>query len=150
LRSGHISADHRQLDQPLGEVGERLRGELALEAGHRRDLGEFRRQRLERPDQPMLDQVAGERRQHQHQERNGHRRHQLAADLLEQARQSRPVHADFMRIGKKPAHGRGEVLARAAGKAHQHQRRGGHHEPGVDLLALDHVAALERVVEALL
>jgi hypothetical protein len=41
-------------------------------------------------------------------------------------------------------------LPNRAGEGHQDQRRTGDDEPGIDLLALDHVAAFERLVEPLL
>jgi hypothetical protein len=47
-----------------------LLAEDALEAGGGRHLAELGRQRFRRPHQPVLDHVAGDRRNHQHQERH--------------------------------------------------------------------------------
>ena len=73
-----------------------------------------------------------------------------SADLLHHRKEAAPVDADGVGIGDQPAHGGGQVLAHRAGERHQHQRAAGDDEPGIDLLALGDVAALESVVEALL
>ena len=154
-RSGHISAvstapTTRILMMPLTRLATACMENMRLSAGHRRYLGQLGRKRLDRPHQTMLDHVAGDRRQHQEQHRHGHRRQHLQHDGLVQMRQRRRVDADLIGIGDQPAHGGAEAGAHAAGKRHQHQRGAAHDEPGVDLLALDHVAALERFVQPLL
>ena len=65
----HDRTDHRELDQPLGEVGERLAGKQPLQSGQRRNFRKLRLQRIGRPNQPMLDHVAGERGEHQDRKR---------------------------------------------------------------------------------
>ena len=67
------------------------------------------------------------------------------------ARQRRAVDADVCanwRSGRAASRSGSSPIA--AGERDQHQRRAGDHEPGIDLLALDHVAALERLVQPLL
>src|SRR6185437_3147050 len=144
------AADQRQFDETLGEVGERLLRDQPLETRGRRYFGELRRQDLERPNQLVLDQVAAERRQQKKQERDRDSRDRLGADPLKQPRQRRTVHIDRVRIDEQPTHGGGQFRGHAAGEHHQHQGGAGNDEPGIDLLALDDIAALERLVETLL
>ena len=76
----HHRADHHDLDQALGEIGQRLLGEQPLQAGKRRNLAQLRLQRLGRPDQTMLDHVADDRGQREQRDRDRDRRQHLAAE----------------------------------------------------------------------
>ncbi len=60
------------------------------------------------------------------------------------------IDAQTMRVGNQAAKRRLQAGAHRAGKGHQHQSRSGQNEPGIDLLALDHVAALVRLFETLM
>ena len=78
-RSGHSTAvitapSAIELEQALDEIRHRLLAEDPLEPAPRRYLAEFRLERFRRPHQAVLDHVAGDRRQHQHQERHADRR----------------------------------------------------------------------------
>ena len=66
----HDGAERDQLENALDEIRRRLLAEDALESGPGRHLAELRRQRFRRPHQPVLDHVARDRRNHQHQERH--------------------------------------------------------------------------------
>jgi len=64
----HNHAERDHLEKALGEIRHRLLAEDPLGPRPRRDLAEFRLQRLGRPHQPVLHHVARDRRQRQHQE----------------------------------------------------------------------------------
>ena len=71
--------------------------------------------------------------------------------LLDHAEEAAAVDANAHRNWRsRPRNVAASALAIAPGERHQDQRRAGDHEPGVDLLALDDVAALERLVEPFL
>ena len=136
----HHGAEQQQLGDALGEIGQRLLREQPLEAGERRDLGEFRRQSLGGPHQAMLHQIADQRGNGQHQEWHRQSGDQFETDLLEQSRQRRAVDVDPVGVGDQAAQRRGQAVAHAAGKGHQHQSAAGDDEPVVDFLTLDDVA----------
>jgi hypothetical protein len=98
----------------------------------------------------MLDHVAGERGQHQDRKQQCDRSQHFALDPAGNGDQPAAVDRDLVRIGDQPAEGRGQAAAHRAGKRGQHQRAAAGHEPGRHLLALDHVATLERLVETFL
>ena len=84
-RSGHsiavITAPSAiTLNRPLAKFAAACLPKIRLKPGARRDLAEFRLQRFGRPHQPVLDHVAGDRRQHQHQERHAERRDQRISE----------------------------------------------------------------------
>ena len=98
----------------------------------------------------MLNDVAGNGGQHQHQQRYAERGGEDVFDLLGQRQKTGSVGPDLPGIGDQVAQRHLDAAADRARKRRQHQRRTGDHEPGVDLLALGDVAALERIVEAFL
>ncbi len=98
----------------------------------------------------MLNDISAKRCQNQNQEWKRDGRNHFAAEFLKQPRQSGTVDADIVRIGNDTAHGRRQVPAHGAGKCHQYKSGAGDHEPGIDLLAFDDVAALESLLETLL
>ena len=98
----------------------------------------------------MLNNVSAERGQHQHEKRNGDSRQHFAADLLEQSRQRRSVDTDVVSVGDEAAHGRAQVFSHRAGECHQHQGAARDYEPGIDLLAFDHITALESFLKTFL
>ena len=75
-----------------------------------------------------------------------HRIHQA----LRQLHQAGPVGVDHPGVGNQIAHRHQDAAADRAAEVRHHERAGGDDEPGVDLLALDDVAALERLVETFL
>ena len=71
----------------------------------------------------MLEHVAGDRRQHQHQQRHADRREHRELELLHQREQARAVGPDHPGIGDQVAHRRHEPLPTEPGEGRQHQRR---------------------------
>jgi hypothetical protein len=57
---------------------------------------------------------------------------------------------NIVSIGDETAHGRAQVFSHRAGECHQHQGATRDYEPGIDLLALDHIAALESFLKTFL
>ena len=70
--------------------------------------------------------------------------------LFASLHQPGPVGVDHPGIGEEIAHRHQDARADRAAEVRYHERAGRDHEPGVDLLALDDVAALERLVKAFL
>ena len=139
------------LTQALGEIDQRLLGEQPLEPGGRGNLGQLRLERLGRPHQAMLDQIADDRRQRQQQQRNGDGGDHLEAELAHHVEEAAAVDADGIGVGDEPAQAwRRARLPIGAENAIRIERRAGDDEPGIDLLALGDVAALERLVEPFL
>jgi hypothetical protein len=98
----------------------------------------------------VLDQVAAERCQHQHQQRDRDNGDDLEADLADDIDEAAAIDADRGRMRDQAAQRGGDAGRHRAGERHQQQRAAGDHEPGIDLLTRDHVATLVRLVEPLL
>jgi hypothetical protein len=149
-RSRHHRAERGDLENALAEVRRRLLAEDSLGSGRKRNLAQFRLQRLARPHQPMLHHVAGNRRQRQHQWRHAEHRDQDIFQALRQRHQAGPIGMDHPGIGHQIAQRHHNPAADRSGKRRQQQRPGHNHEPGVDLLALGDVAAVVGVIQAFL
>ncbi len=145
----HHAAEREQLEQALAEIGGRLLAENPLQAGRRRDLAETRHQRLGRPHQPVLQHVAGDRRDHQHQQRHAERADQHVFEALAQLQKAGAVDLEHPGVGDQVAQRHLHAADRSR-KRRQHQRGAGDHEPGIDLLALGDIATLKRLVETFL
>jgi hypothetical protein len=145
----HDAAKRQQLEQALGEIGERLLAEDALGAFQGRNLGELGLERFARPDQAVLQQVACDRRDHQQQDRHAERGKHHIFQVLHQPQEIRTIDVDHPGIGDEVAQ-RHLDAADGTGKVRENKGCGRNHEPGVDLLALGDVAALMRIVEAFL
>ena len=104
-----------------------------------------------RPDQPVLHHVAGDRRDHQHQERHAERRRAAHIRAL-CASASRPGPSVWIiqELAIRLRSGIRMPPPIEPEKVDSTSVAAGDHEPGVDLLALGDVAALMRVVETFL
>ena len=89
----HDRAERDQLEHALGEIRHRLLAEDALQPGAGRYLAELRLQRFRRPHQPVLDHVAGDRGDHQHQQRHADRAEHGIAQRVAERQQRRAVGA---------------------------------------------------------
>ena len=76
--------------------------------------------------------------------------HEITLDAAGNREQAPAVDRNLVGVGKQPAQRDAERTAHRAGKRRQHQRAAPDHEPGRDFLALDHVAAFERFLQAFL
>jgi hypothetical protein len=141
------AADHGELDKALDEVGKRLPGEQPLHAGAGGDFRQLRHQAFGRPHQPMLNQIAADGREHQQQERDRDGRQHVQGHPLQQHRQRIAVGRKCVRLSDDAAHGGGQRAPGRAGEGEQRKRRRADDEPGIDLLALDHIALADRFVE---
>ncbi len=146
----HDGAERDQLEHALGEVRHRLLAEHALEAGAGRHLAEFRLEGFARPHQPVLDHVARDRSQHQHQQRHADGRQHGNAQRVAELQQRGAVGPQHACIGDEVAQRHQDAAADRTREGRQHERGARDHEPGVDLLALGNVAARMRVVETFL
>jgi hypothetical protein len=143
------AADRDDLQRRLEQVHPALRPEHARQALGRRQLVEVGLHLLHRPQGGDLDDVAENRADQQRAENHAHRRQQRHEQRARHAHRPaigemeglRMVEDAHQRIGDHPHHrtrGRDD-----AGRRHQQ-------EPGRHVLALDDVALLARVFEALL
>ncbi len=134
---------------PLPRLARDLFGEYALETRRRGNPRKLRSQHLVHPNQTMLNNVSPSAANISTKNGIATADH-LAADLLKQSRQRRAIDADIVSIGDETALCRAQVFTHRAGKGHQHQRAARDYKPGIDLLAFDHIPALESFLETLL
>ena len=154
-RCGHSSATMTEpstasLMRPLTKLAIACLENSRLSPASGEILENFGLSEFGRPHQAVLDHIAGDRGQHQNAERQRDRRQHFAFDACRQRNEAPAVDGDLIRVGEKAAERRGQAAAHRAGKRRQHQRAAADHEPGRDLLALDDIAALVRLVEPLL
>ena len=99
----HDRAERQHLEKSLGEVRCCLLTENPLGAGNHRNLAELRLQRLPRPDEAVLNDIAGNGSQHQQQQRHAERGDKHVFDLHGQRQQTRPVGPDLPGVGDQVA-----------------------------------------------
>jgi len=145
----HDGAERDQLEHALGEIRHRLLAEDAFQSGAGRYLAEFRRQRFRRPYQPVLDHVAGDRGEHEHQQRHADGAEHGIAQRVAEREQRRAVGTKLACIGDQVAQRRQDAAADRSREGRQYQRGARDDEPGVDLLALDDVPLGKRIIETL-
>jgi len=74
----------------------------------------------------------------------------VALDTRGEADETAAVDGNLVRVGDEAAERGGQAAAHRAGERGEHQGAAADHEPGRDLLALDDIAPLQRLVEAFL
>jgi len=99
----HQRADQYQLEQPFGQIDQRLSGKKPLDAGGRRSAIEFWLQRLRGPDQRVLHQVAADRGKREQQERNRQGGQHFELELFDQLQQTVGVGIDRVCLADQPA-----------------------------------------------
>jgi hypothetical protein len=144
----HHRADDAELEEPLAEIDERLAREQPREARDRRNPRQLRYDLLGGEQEPMLHDIAGKGGDAKEHKRNADGGGDLEAERLEQREQRRTVGRNLVGLGEETAERGLQAHRHGAGEHHDQERSAGDHEPGIDLEALDDVAAAQRLFQA--
>jgi hypothetical protein len=95
----------------------------------------------------VLDDAAGECGEAKQQYRDAESAEDRHGEVPHQRRETRTVGGNLPGMGEEAAERRLQACGHRRRKHHEHEGAAADHEPGVDLCALDDVAALDRFLE---